>query len=402
MRVVIEKGRAYGSITAPPSKSICHRMIIAAAMCRGESVLSGISLCEDCLATIDCLRALGVKMILDGDVLTVRGCDGLKPSGILNCRESGSTLRFLIPLALLSGERTRFVGTERLLERPQTVYEDLAKERGFVFQRDKDGITVEGRLESGEYSVAGNVSSQFITGLLFALSKCEGDSRIIITTDIESRSYIDLTMDAMHSFGAEVSWEEDNIIFIRGGAKYEARDLRIEGDYSGTAFIEALNLFGGDVKVSGLNDNSLQGDRVYQTHFKRMKDLPIAMSIKDCPDLGPIFFAAAAGKRGGFFTDTARLRIKESDRAEAMAEELRKFGAEVYVSDNFVRIDAVKLHSPAEVLKGHNDHRIVMALSVLLTVYGGQIDGAEAVSKSYGGFFDDLEKLNIRIKKYEI
>ncbi len=404
MRVRIEKGRAEGEITAPASKSVCHRLIIGAALSDGESVLSGISLCEDCLATIECLKTLGVDMILEGDRLTVRanGFKNIKPKGSLNCRESGSTLRFLIPLALLTGEEVMFVGAERLLERPLSVYEDICKKEGFLFERSDEGIKVKGRLKSGDYFVQGNISSQFITGLMFALSMLEGDSRIIITTETESGSYIALTSDAMKKFGKEAYLTEDNTVLIKGGAGYTAKDLTVEGDYSGAAFMIALTALGGKVRVHGLDNFSKQGDRAAVHLYPRLMLGNPTISIKDCPDLGPILFAVAAAKHGATFTDTARLKIKESDRAAAMASELEKFGVRVSVSDNSVLIDNQGLHAPGEVLCSHNDHRIVMALSVLLTLFGGEIEGAEAITKSYGGFFDDLEKLGITVKRYEI
>jgi len=403
MRAFIEKGVARGNVTAPASKSICHRLIIAAAMCDGVSRLHGISLCADCLATIDCLRALGVDMSLDTDVLTVRGngFKNAKPKDTLYARESGSTLRFLIPLALLSGEKVVFTGAKRLIERPHGVYEEICKERGLLFERREREIIVKGPLPYGDYRLVGNVSSQFITGLLFALSMTEGDSRIIITTDIESKSYIDLTLEAMRAFGKTVEWESGNILYVKGGGGYRAREIDVEGDYSGTAFIEAFNLFGGDVRVSGLNENSIQGDRIYRDLFPLLNAGTPEISIKDCPDLGPILFAVAAAKHGAVFTDTARLRIKESDRAAVMAEELAKFGAKVTLNENSVIIEGNDLCAPKELLLGHNDHRIVMALSVLLSLFGGEIDGIEAVSKSYEDFFLHLEKLGISVKTYE-
>lgn len=398
MTARIEKGIARGSVTAPPSKSICHRLIISAALCEGESVLSGISLCSDCIATINCLKALGVDMELSGDTLTVRG--GLKKNGALGelfANESGSTLRFLIPLALLSEKEVVFSGAKRLIERPLGVYEDLCKERGLLFKREENKITVKGPLTSGEYRVAGNISSQFITGLTYALSTLKGDSRIIITTEIESRSYIDLTIEAMREFGAVVYFESEQVIFIKGGCKFTARKLTVEGDYSAAAFTDAFNYIGGDVRTLGLNEKSSQGDRVYKELFPLLDEGAPTISLKDCPDLGPILFALAAMKNGAIFTDTARLKIKESDRAAVMAEELSKFGAKVRILDNSVIIEKSPLHAPGEPLCGHNDHRIVMSLAVLLTLFGGEIEGAEAINKSYGEFFVHLKELGIKV-----
>ena len=404
MRVKIEKSVASGRITAPPSKSMAHRLLIAAAMCEGVSRVSGISSCEDVLATIDCLTALGAKITYDGSSATVIGADFKKASATtpLHCRESGSTLRFLIPAALLSGNCATFTGAPRLIERPHEVYEDLCRDKGLLFDKCNEKITVKGPLSSGEYQLRGDVSSQFITGLLFALPTLEGDSRIVLTTKVESRSYIALTLSAMKSFGVHAEWSDERTISIKGSQTYRASDVIVEGDYSGTAFIDALGILGGKVQIDGLFEKSLQGDRVYREHFAALCDGTPTISIEDCPDLGPILFTVAAAKNGAVFTDTKRLKIKESDRAAAMAEELAKFGADIIVEENTVIVKKVPLHTPTESLFGHNDHRIVMSLAVLSTLYGGEIVGAEAVKKSYPDFFEDVRKLGIKFSRYEI
>nr|MBE6544727.1 3-phosphoshikimate 1-carboxyvinyltransferase [Oscillospiraceae bacterium] len=399
----VGKGQAEGRVSAPTSKSVAHRLLIAAAMCEGQrSVIDGITPCEDVLATIECLRVLGVKIVYDGSRAAIEGIDfkKAKPSSVLKCRESGSTLRFLIPIALLSGEEMILSGSEKLISRPQGVYEEIASDEGFLFKKDIGKITVKGRLRSGEYRVRGDVSSQFITGLIFALSALDGDSKILLTTKIESRSYVELTISALSEFGVKVEWEGDSALQIKGGQKHTARELRVEGDWSGTAFIEALNFLGGSVTVDGLNENSLQGDRVYREHFASLDGGFCEINIEDCPDLGPILFTIAALKHGGRFTGTKRLKIKESDRARAMMEELSKFGASLLIEENSVTVLKRELHQPRERICGHNDHRIVMSLAVILTRFGGEIEGCEAVSKSYPDFFEDIKELGITT--YEI
>lgn len=399
----VGKGQAEGRVSAPTSKSVAHRLLIAAAMCEGQrSVIEGITPCEDVLATIDCLRALGVKIEYDGSRAAIEGIDfkKAKPSSALKCRESGSTLRFLIPLALLSGEEMILSGSEKLISRPQGVYEEIASDEGFLFKKDIDKITVKGRLRSGEYRIRGDVSSQFITGLIFALSTLNGDSKILLTTKMESKSYVELTRSALSEFGVKVEWDGDSVLQIKGGQKPYARSITVEGDWSGAAFIEALNFLGGSVAVDGLNENSLQGDRAYREYFASLDGGFCEINIEDCPDLGPILFTIAAVKHGGRFTGTKRLKIKESDRAEAMRAELSKFGASLLIEENSVTVQKRQLHQPRERLCGHNDHRIVMSLAVILTEFGGEIDGCEAVSKSYPGFFEDIKKLGITT--YEI
>ena len=399
----IEKSVAEGRVASTSSKSMAHRLLIAAAMCKGQtSIIDGITPCDDVLATIDCLKAFGVKIEYDGKRATLCGIDFLKaePCEALNCRESGSTLRFLIPLAWLSGQEVRFVGSERLMERPQDVYEQIARDWGLKLERSVGSITVKGPLEAGEYFIDGGVSSQFITGLLFALSCLNGDAKIIVNRKIESRPYVDMTIACMREYGVKVYNDTDWSFLIFGGQEYSAKDVSVEGDWSGAAFLEAFNHLGGRVQIDGLNPESCQGDRICVELFKKLDEGFCEISIEDCPDLAPILFALAAHKSGARFIGTKRLKIKESDRAEVMREELKKFGADLTVEENSVTVNKCRLHSPTERLSGHNDHRIVMSLAILSTLYGGEIEGCEAVSKSYPNFFEDIKALGIQ--HYEI
>ena len=394
MKKIIKKSRAEGKISAPASKSVAHRMLIAASLCDGEtSVIRGITASEDVLATIDCLRGLGVKIEYNGDTATVYGTDFSKsePTNELNCRESGSTIRFLIPLATLSGKNVTLVGSTRLLERPLDVYENI----GISFEKTERRLIASGKLNAGEYNLPGNVSSQFITGLMFALSTLDGDSKINITTKIESKSYIDLTISSLNIFGITVNYEGEGVYHIPGGQKGHGGDFTVEGDWSGAAFSLAFNYIGGCVEVDGMDENSLQSDKACTKYFKMLDDDFCEINIEDCPDLGPILFAVAAAKNGAKFTGTKRLKIKESDRALAMQTELKKFGAELIIEENSVIVLKRELSAPTETLCGHNDHRIVMSLAILCSLYGGEIEGCEAVSKSYPGFFEDIKSLGI-------
>ena len=404
MRVKIEKSRAVGRVVPPASKSMAHRLLIAAALAEGRTKVVDITPCEDVLATVNCLRELGVSSLIYGSIAEICGGNikSAMPKGVLDCRESGSTLRFMLPIALLSGNEATFIGAPRLMERPMSIYEDICRERGLLFERGDGKITVRGPLLAGDYSLPGNISSQFITGLLYALSMLDGDSRIRITTKPESLSYIELTRSAMAEFGVEIIWEDERTLYIKGGQKYiSPGDVFVERDYSGAAFPDAFNLLGGDVKVDGLDDGSLQGDRVYKKHYEALMTGTPTIDITDCPDLGPILFTLAAARSGGVFTGTKRLKIKESDRAAAMAEELSKFGALLSVGEDTVVVKAVPLSTPTKRLSSHNDHRIAMSLAVLSSVFGGEIEGAEAVAKSYPNFFEQIERLGIRVTKYE-
>ncbi len=403
MIVKIQKSIANGTIIAPPSKSMAHRMLICASLAEGKSIVHGISNCVDVSATLDCAKSLGISAEVNGQDVTVFGKNIINraPVGELYCHESGSTLRFLIPVALLTGKTVMFRGAKSLMQRPMDVYAKLCKERGFDFIADGETITVKGPLTSGEYSVVGNVSSQFISGLLFALPILSGDSRIKITPPIESRSYIEMTREAQKLFGIKTYWEDEHTLYIPGGQKYQSAEVTVEGDYSGAAFPDALNLFGSNVTVEGLNPDTIQGDAVYKKYFDMLSQGVPTIHIGNCPDLGPILFAVAAAKNGGVFSGTKRLKIKESDRAQAMAAELKKFGTSVTVCEDKVVVYPAAFHAPTEPLNSHNDHRIAMSLAVLLTMTGGEIHGAEAVSKSYPAFFEHLTSLGVEVNTYE-
>jgi len=399
MRVYIEPSVAKGQVVAPPSKSMAHRALICGALSKGAKI-KNLAYSKDILATLDCLIKMGAKVEKDEDCVEI---GNLNPFSIeegteMFCNESGSTLRFLIPLCMLAGKKVVLSGSERLFERPLTIYEDICKEKNILFEKEKDRVTVCGKLTSGQYYVPGNISSQFITGLLFTLPLVEGDSILTVTGKFESASYIDLTLSAMQSFGIEIKRESNNF-YIKGNQQYTKMDYCVEGDCSNAAFLEGFNLLGGEVDVLGIDEKTLQGDRVYKEMFRGLANDTKQFDLSDCPDLAPVMFAMAAYLGGANFLGTARLRIKESDRAGAMAEELAKFGIETEVFEDSVMIHNGKLKKPETVLCGHNDHRIVMALSLLCCITGGMIDQAQAVSKSFPDFFEVISKLGIKVEK---
>lgn len=403
MKVKIKTGIASGVVDCPPSKSMAHRLLICSALCDGESIVNGVSDCVDVSATLNCLNSLGIETEPCGDIVKVKGKSVAKmlANDVLYCKESGSTLRFLIPLALAIGKTVMFKGAKSLMQRPMDVYATLCKEKKLDFIADGETITVKGPLKAGEFTVLGNVSSQFISGLLFVLPTLKKDSKIKILPPIESRSYIEMTRQAQASFGVYSQWIDEHTLYIKGNQKYLPSNVCVEGDYSGAAFLDALNLFGSDVKVQGLNPDSIQGDAVYKKYFEMLDSGVPTIHIGNCPDLGPILFAVAAAKNGGVFNGTARLKIKESDRASAMAEELRKFGVSVNVCQDTVVVYPAQFYAPTQILDSHNDHRIAMSLSILCTITGGEINGAECVSKSYPAFFEHLKKLGVGVEQDE-
>ena len=400
MKVTITPSRANGCIFAPPSKSMAHRMLMGAGLAEGTSVVENIVLSEDIKATLGILKALGTQYKIEDHKVIMQGIgsSSLQTMHTLNCNESGSTLRFFIPLLLSGVGKAEFSGAKRLFERPLGIYEEICIEQGILFEKHETGLTVEGQLQAGHFKVKGNISSQFITGLLFALPLLKGDSMLEVLPPVESRAYIDMTLEALETFGIIVK-EEGNTFYIAGNQKYQAKDVIVEGDYSNAAFLDAFNLIGGNVMVEGLREDTLQGDKIYKTYYEVLKEEHPVMDIAECPDLGPILMGMAAIGNGARFTGTRRLRIKESDRGAVMAEELAKFGIEVEVMENEIVVHKGTLVTPSQPLHTHNDHRIAMTMATLCSVTGGTIDGAESVKKSFPNYYDVIEQLGINVTR---
>lgn len=398
MRMTIFPSKAEGTVTAPPSKSVSHRALICGALTKGCCIKNcGVS--QDIEATLSCLKTLGATVEKRTDSVYIGGLDPFRiPDGILlDCGESGSTLRFLLPLCLLSGKTVVFKGHGRLMKRPMEVYETFCREQGFFYEMGENTLSVRGRINAGAYTMPGNVSSQFITGLLFALSCVSGNSRIEVTGKFESSPYVDVTQAVFETFGRTVS-RSHNTFSVCGGLPFTCREYVVEGDCSNAAFLDGFNLLGGSVKVLGLSPETPQGDRVYQDMFAAFSMSERNFDLSDCPDLGPIMFALSAALGGAKFSGTERLRLKESDRISAMAQELKKFGINVSVEPDGITVMPGQLRTPTDTLWGHEDHRVVMALSLLCSVVGGVIDGAEAVQKSFPQYFDILQSLGILMK----
>ena len=398
MKAIIRPGTARGSVNAPPSKSMAHRLLICAGLAGGESSIKGIDPSEDILATIDCLEALGASVRREDRTVFIRGCDPRKSGpAVLRCRESGSTLRFMIPLCFLSGKPMRLEGSPTLLNRPLSVYETICRERSLRLEKQDNALLAEGILTSGDFSLPGNISSQFITGLLFALPLLPGNCTLRLIPPVESRSYLNLTLSALSLAGIRPEMPDENTFLVRGNSVYLPGNTAVEGDYSNAAFFLALNCIGGNVHVTGLNTESLQGDRICEQFLPLLMSGSRSLDISDCPDLAPVFFAVAALNHGAVFTGTRRLRFKESDRGAAMAEELAKFGISLLVEENRIIVPAGVSCAPDVPLSSHNDHRIAMALSLMCSRTGGEIVGAEAVRKSFPDYWDRLRSLGIPI-----
>lgn len=402
MKVKILPSKTSGEVSAPPSKSFAHRYLIGSVLSCGKCVIKNIADSDDISATLSCIEQLGGSVTKDGNIVTVIPTNEKQiENAVFDCKESGSTLRFFIPVVLATGAKhCTFSGSERLLARGIKEYEKLFENSDVTIKSDKKSIEVNGKLSAGNYEISGEVSSQYTTGMLFALSRLSGKSTLKITGNAESRAYVDMTIKVLKDFGADITETEKNFFEINGKGRLSPGEFTVEGDWSNAAFLIALSRLVGTISVSGLNENSVQGDRFCTAAFDALDGENAEIDLKDCPDLAPILFSYAAYKNGGKFTNTRRLRVKESDRANVMAEELKKFGANIKVYENSVEIERTQLKPPIVPLCGHNDHRIVMALSVLAAVLGAEIDGAEAVNKSYPDFFRVIKKAGVNV--YEI
>ncbi|MCR5068064.1 MAG: 3-phosphoshikimate 1-carboxyvinyltransferase [Erysipelotrichaceae bacterium] len=422
MKAVINSGNKVSEvIRIPSSKSQTHRILIAAALADGPSVIHCPALNQDTWATIEALRKLNVSIeIKENTVRVSGGADVMDYDGsVINCHESGSTLRFLIPLLVKSGKECRFSGEGKLMQRPLEVYQQIYGSSG-IFELKDNILTVRGSNERPLYRIIGNISSQFISGLLFALPLEEHDSRIEIEPPVESLSYVDMTIGALSLAGINAVRNE-NIIMIPGNQKYRPFSCTIAGDDSQAAFfIMQAMMRKRAVRIQGIDPASRQGDNVILAIAEKagaeisLEDDILTVSgsqlwainsdLSDCPDLGPILFAAAAlCPQTSVFTGVSRLRLKESDRIAAMKSELEKIGCVFEENENEVKITGVERMPGGYEFDGHNDHRVVMAMAILSSC--GQepsiINGIEAVNKSYPDFFEDLRKTSAEVSVHD-
>ena len=411
--------RIGGTVSAPPSKSMAHRAVLCSALAKGTSHIENLEFSKDISATLAAAGQLCARVESGPADALVEGLGHFRPVfGPVDCCESGSTLRFLIPLASLTGQSITFVGRGRLMERPQSVYETLYREQNLHFEQANGQLTVAGSLRSGEYTLAGNVSSQFISGLLFALPLLAGDSTLHLIPPVESRSYIEMTRAAQAAFGVTSHWLDDTTLCIPGGQQYHPRDYIVEGDYSQAAFLAVLGAVKGGITLTGLAAETLQGDAAILDILRRcgakftrteaglvFEKAPlhgVDIDLADCPDLGPVLMVLGLLCEGTTVIRNAeRLRIKESDRIAAMEAELRACGGVLSSEGGTITVQGCKprLHAPEAPLSGHNDHRVVMSLTVLALAADIPlaINEAEAVQKSWPHFFDALKPLGVEV-----
>ncbi len=434
--LLIKPAKLKGNIHITPSKSMAHRAVIAACLAVGESVIDNIELSDDIIATIDGMTAFGAKIQIE-DVagrkrLLIQGvkAEAKHSDRVIDANESGSTLRFLIPIATLFAGETRFVGRGKLGSRPLDPFEEIFNAQGLKFEAsatEQLDLTVEGPLRAGRYEMAGNISSQFITGLLYTLPLLAGESVIQITTELESIGYIELTLDVLKYFGIGIIFNEAERQFVIPGQQvYQARNYTVEGDYSQAAFFLSAGALGNDVTVTGLQADSKQGDRGITTILEQLNAVVTTtdrevfaraaseglssgeLTVIDgaqVPDIIPISALVACLSQGRTeIVNLSRLRIKESDRLEATKKELRKLGAKIEVVGDTLQIEGVPNLTGEAIVWSHKDHRMAMMLAIASTVVEQDIiiKDAEYVSKSYPTFWQEFESLGGQVSEWHL
>ncbi len=386
MDIQITPSNLSGDISLPISKSILHRAIICASLAKGKSTVGPVTPSVDVDATIGAMRTLGCRIDKDGDSLTVYGLDKINKNVTADCRESGSTLRFLIPVFAALTANTTFVGEGRLPERPLDMYDDIIN---MHYIKKNLPLLVEGGFKTNVFTMPGNVSSQFITGLLFTLPLIGG--KIIIDGQLQSKPYIDITIDVMKTFGVTVM-NNDYKQFTTEG-QYTPCNFKSQQDFSAAAFWLVANKLGNNVNCVGLDYNTKQGDaRIAEIIAKEEKVIDVA----DIPDLGPILAVLGAFGEGEFrIVNASRLRIKESDRIESITAGLKALGADVESGEDEICVCGKPELNGGVTVSSCNDHRIAMSLAIAATKCKNPvvIEDAECVSKSYPDFWNDYKKL---------
>ena len=398
MKVTITPAPLSGTVTPPGSKSQTHRLVLAAALAEGESVITGAALSRDIQATLDCAAALGAaaRWSAPGELtITGRGNAPLSHRPTFDCGESGSTLRFLLPVALAAAGGGRFVGQGRLMERPLAPYRDLLEPMGVSWQQEGNTLTVEGQLLPGGYTLPGNVSSQFFTGLLFALPLLSAPSTLAPTGGLESADYLTMTLEALHLAGVDALRQGDG--FSLSPSPYRPFRAQVEGDWSQAAFWYAANFLGSSLTLSALRPDSPQGDRrIFQLYWQLARPGDTEVDLSPCPDLAPPLALMAAVRRGRTrFVRAGRLRLKESDRLSSIAATLSALGAQVEEGTDTLTVHGQEQLPGGVSLPCHGDHRIAMMAAVAATACRAPVtlEGAECVDKSYPTFFEEFQRL---------
>jgi len=413
---IIKSDKLVGELSPPPSKSVLHRYIIASSLAKGVSKIENISFSEDIIATIEAMKKLGANIEQKENYLLIDGSDtfkNLNENIEIDCNESGSTLRFLFPLSIVEENKVLFKGRGKLFKRPMTPYfENFEKYKIKHSYIDENKILLEGKLKAGIYEIDGNISSQFITGLLFSLPLLEGESKIIINGKLESSNYIDISLDCLSKFGIKIINNSYQEFIIGGNQSYKVGNYRTEADYSQAAFFLVANAIGSKIRINDLSEDSLQGDKKIIDFISEIdkwssKDT-LVLDGSETPDIIPILSlkAIVSGKKIEI-VNIERLRIKESDRLKATVEELSKLNFDLIEKKDSILINSrenFKINKNEKIvsLSAHSDHRIAMMIAIATTCYDGEIllDNLDCVKKSYPNFWEVFLSLGGKIYEY--
>ncbi|MEG2175847.1 MAG: 3-phosphoshikimate 1-carboxyvinyltransferase [Oscillibacter sp.] len=410
MKLSITPAHLSGSLAAIPSKSDAHRLLICAALADKPTILDLPATSADIEATLHCLEALGAGVEKAGSAVTVTPIQAVAENPLLDCGESGSTLRFLLPVAASLSPHVRFTGQGRLPTRPLGPLRTAMERRGVAFSADSLPFETHGRLESGAWELPGDVSSQYVTGLLLALPRLPGDSALTLTTPLQSAAYVDLTLHALRRFGVSTP-KTDQGWSIPGGQVFSSPGrLRVDGDWSNAAFFLAAGAMGESVCLTGLEEQSPQGDKEMVAILRRfggkistaggvsVSPGPLRgqrVDVSEIPDLLPILAVLAAVSQGDSqFVNAGRLRFKESDRLQTTAALVNALGGRAEEQPEGLTVYGGQPLAGGTV-DGAGDHRIVMAAAIAATCCHGPVTilGAEAVDKSYPGFWEAYKQL---------
>ena len=413
---IIKANKLVGEVSPPPSKSILHRYIIGSSLAKGISKIENISFSDDIIATIEAMKKLGANIEKKDNYLLIDGSKTFDKEYLNNseidCNESGSTLRFLFPLSIVKENKVLFKGKGKLFKRPLSPYfENFDKYQIKYSHINENEILLDGVLKSGEYQIDGNISSQFITGLLFSLPLLNGNSKVIIKGKLESSSYIDITLDCLSKFGVKIINNSYQEFIIEGNQTYKSGNYEVEADYSQVAFFLVANSIGSDIKINGLNNNSLQGDKKIIDFISEIdnwnKNEKLILDGSETPDIIPILsLKACISKKEIEIINIARLRIKESDRLSATVQELSKLGFDLIEKEDSILInsrkDFNKINNSPVYLSSHSDHRIAMTVAIASSCYEDEIilDNLDCVKKSYPNFWEVFLSLGGKIYEY--
>lgn len=425
-KIRIKSRKIEGTVAVPPSKSMAHRAVICASLAKGKSIISNLDLSDDIIATINAMKSLGASIEdLGNKSFAIDGSNTFKNKEddiVVDCNESGSTLRFLVPLAIAEENKVKFIGRGNLGKRPLNIFYEIFDRQGIEYSYEEGllNLDINGALRGETFNVAGNISSQFISGLMFTLPLLKEDSKIVITTELESKGYLDLTLSMLKSFGIQVINNDYKEFIIKGNQEYKAFDYEVEGDYSQAAFYLSAGAIGNNVDIKNLDLYSLQGDKEVikiledlgnrlvienkNVSIKSCGDEEAIIDAKGCPDVIPVVTVVAALTKGTTkIINAGRLRIKECDRLHAIATELNKLGAKVTELEDGLIIEGVETFKGGEV-SSYDDHRIAMSMAIASTRCEGDLilENPACVSKSYPHFWEDFKMLGGEIDEWNM